>query len=135
MEREAVRRAYVRINNKVSAIPDMEKKEIKKIKQQEMVKARNEIGTIPRKERMPEITDRQWEAIQSNAIGSSKLMQILKNTDSEKLMERAMPKDSNKLTPAQISRIKTMLNSKRFTPAEIALKMHVSVSTIQNYMK
>ena len=141
MEREATRRANVRINNKLKANPNMEAKDIKKIKQQEMTRARQEIGTIPRKERMTygtgnkELTDRQWEAIQSNAIGSSKLMQILKNTDSDKLMERAMPKEKNKLSQAQISRIKTMLASKRFTPSEIALKMHVSVSTVQSYMK
>lgn len=133
MEREAVRRATVRINNRTEG-KDLEPKEIKKIKQQEMTKARNEIGTIPRKERMPEITDKQWEAIQSNAIGSSKLMQILKNTDPDKLYERAMPKDKKRLTTAQINRIKAMINSNRFTASEIALKMHVSVSTIQSYM-
>lgn len=133
MEREAIRRATVRINSKING-KDLEPKEVKKIKQQEMTKARNEIGTIPRKERMPDITDKQWEAIQSNAIGSSKLMQILKNTDSEKLYERAMPKDKKKLTTAQISRIKAMINSNRFTASEIALKMNVSVSTIQSYM-
>ena len=133
MEREAIRRATVRIKDRTEG-KNLEPKDVKKIKQQEMTKARNEIGTVPRKERMPDITDKQWEAIQSNAIGSSKLMQILKNTDSEKLYERAMPKDSKKLTTAQISRIKAMINSNRFTASEIALKMHVSVSTIQSYM-
>jgi len=134
LEREAERRANVRINKAIEQQNLTDNKQIKKIKQREMVKARNELGTIPRKERMPSITDKQWEAIQSNAIGSSKLMEILKNIDSDELFDRAMPKNRTNLSQAQITRIKTMLGSKRYTIAEIAQKMHVSASTVRSYM-
>lgn len=114
---------------------DMTDDEIKKLKQQTMTKYRDQLETVSRKNRMINITDKQWEAIQSGAIPKTKLNDILQNSDPDLLREKAMPKEKKSLSASQITRIKAMYNTNQFTIAEIALKMHVSPSVVSNYVK
>ena len=99
-----------------------------------MTKYREEVGSVSRKKRNIEITDRQWEAIQSGAVTESLLKRVLNNTDIDKLRERATPRTVKTLTPAQINRIKAM-QANGFTISEIAIKLGKSSSTISNYLK
>ena len=81
-----------------------------------------------------QISDRQWEAIQSNAITHNKVREILLNTDQDKFKQRAMPKkNSNELATAQQAYLRSMLASGMFTNSEIADRLGVSVSTVVNY--
>jgi len=138
-EREAQRRANVERDAKKQAYLDetgekMKGKDVKKISQQSLTKYRQEVGTISRKERNIEITDREWEAIQAGAVSEAKLWKILNNTDADKLRQRAMPRATSTLSNAQISRVKAMAAS-NYTLDEIARKMGKSPTTISKYLK
>ena len=53
----------------------------------------------------------------------------------EVVREKAMPHDKVKLTVSQTNKIKSMINSGRYTNKQIADALGVSVSTINNYKK
>lgn len=135
-ERTAVRLASAEIKAKVEADPSLNKnkKELKKISQRSLSKYRDEVGSISRKKRAIQITDKEWEAIQAGAISDHKLKQILNNSDPDTLRDRAMPKAKNTLSAAQISRIKRMSDS-NFTLEQIAQKMGIATSTVSKYLK
>ena len=132
--RQAERLANAEVKAKQAANPDMTKDERKKAGQQAVAKYRNEVGTISRKERNIDITDREWEAIQAGAISESKLTQILNNTDIDKLRERATPRTTNELSTTKINQIKSMSDS-NYTLEQIAKKLGVSTSTVSKYLK
>lgn len=133
-ERAALRLANSEIKRKMNDNPDISKKDLKKIKQQSITKYRSEVNAISRRNRFISINDKQWEAIQSGAISNELLKNILNNTDPDLLRERAMPKASRSLSQAQINRIKAMKAS-NFTLNDIAKKMHISPSTVSQYLK
>ena len=133
-ERLAQIRTNADINAKLAANPNMEKKDVKKAKQQALTKYRNEAGSVARSKRSIEITDREWEAIQAGAISESKLVQILANTDVDILRQRATPRSYTTLTPAKINRIKALSASGK-TLGEIAKAVGVSTSTVSEHLK
>ena len=77
-ERQAQIVANATVKAKRRDKPAMEDAELKKIKTQALAEARRRTGAD--KTRI-EISDREWEAIQSGAISNNKLIQILANTD------------------------------------------------------
>lgn len=112
--------------------PDLTKAEIKKLNQQALTAARQQVGA----KRTPiKIEDKEWEAIQSGAISENKLMQIINNVDSETLKERATPRSSTALTDAKINKIKAMSDSGKYSTYEIAQAVGVSSSTVSKYLK
>lgn len=133
-ERQAQRLANASIAEQKANNPDMTKKEIKKASQQALNKSRDTVGTISRRERSVVLTDREWEAIQAGAISDNKLMQILANSDTDRLRELATPRSKMELSPAKINRIKA-LSSSNYSISEIAKKLGVSTSTINKYLK
>lgn len=130
-ERAAQLMANSVVKSKKQANPDLTKEEIKKISQQALVDARIKTGA---KRRPVEITDKEWEAIQSGAITKTKLAEILKHTDVDKLKERAMPREKASLNSSQISLIKSM-SSSGYTTAEIANRLGISSSTVSKYLR
>lgn len=133
-ERAAIRKANTEIKSKLDSDPDMKGEDRKKISQQALSKAREEVQSVSRRDRNIDITDKEWEAIQAGAISESKLVRILNNSDIDKLRERATPHVTNSLSKAQINRIKAM-SASNYTLAEIAQKMGVSSSTVSKYLK
>lgn len=133
-EREAQRRANAEVNAKKEANPSLTKAEIKKMKQQAIAKHRDEVGATSRRDRNIEITDREWEAIQAGAISESNLVDILANTDADRLRERAMPRASTTLSTAKVSTIRAM-SASNYTMDQIAKRLGVSVSTVSKYLK
>lgn len=133
-ERTAERLAASKINERKKINPDLKGEDLRKYSQRMLSKYREEVGSIPRRKRNINITDKQWEAIQAGAITENKLKEILSNSDPDRLREKAMPKDKTFLSSAQITRIKSMAASNA-TIAEIAKKMNVSTSTISNILK
>lgn len=132
-ERAAQRLANAEVQSKKKA-GLIDKSDEKKAGQKALSKYRTELGSIRRKERNIEITDKEWEAIQAGAISENKLIQILNNTDTDKLRQRAMPRATNTLSTAQVSRIKALAAS-NYTLDEIAKKMGKSPATISKYLK
>lgn len=129
------RRASVIANSvvkaQVDANPDMGKDEIKKARQNAIEDARAQVGASGRGTKV-NITDREWEAIQAGAISDSKLTQILRYADSDRVKELATPKDTA-ISQARISRIKAMSNA-GFTASEIADRLGISSSTVSKYL-
>lgn len=114
-------------NNAKDKDSEMSNDEYKKIKQKALNAARIKYGS---KKPYIEITDSEWEAIQSGAIKKTTVSKIFKNTKSEVLYERALPKTNAALTSSQKTRIQAMLASGNYTQAEIAEACGVSVSTV-----
>ena len=73
------------------------------------------------------------KAIQSGAISDSKLMQIFRFSDMDKIREYAMPKTATALSTAKVSRIQTM-SAKGATNAQIAEALGISSSTVAKYL-
>ena len=132
-ERAAQRMANAEITSKIRA-NQLEKGDVKKASQQALTKYRNEVGSIARKKRNIEITDKEWEAIQAGAISESKLKRILNNTDADKLRERAMPSSTTKLGTARVNKIKSM-SASNYTLNQIAEACGCSVATVSKYLK
>ena len=133
-ERQALRLANAEVKAKRLENPDMKKEDIKKASQQAVTKYRAEVGSVNRRTRNIDITDKEWEAIQAGAISENTLKKILNNTDIDKLRERATPKLTNTPSPAQINRVKA-LSASNYTLDEIAKKTGLSTSTISKYLK
>ena len=133
-ERAAQRIANSKVAEKKLVDPDMSKSDIKKAGQQALTAARQEVGSIRRRDRNIEITDKEWEAIQAGAISENKLTQILNNTDTDKLRERAMPRVNTTLSDAKINRIKSM-SASNYSLNEIAKALGISTTAVSNYLK
>lgn len=133
-ERRAQAIANSRIKAKVQDNPSLEKnkKELKKLRQIEIMNARISVGASGKEYRI-DITDKEWEAIQAGAISSSKLSEILRYADPDKIREKATPKTSAKLSPAKISKIKAMMLS-GYTISEIVEATGLSKSVVSSYM-
>ena len=130
------RKAQLLANERVKLVrqnnPDMDKDDIKKLKNQALTQARLQTGAS-KKARLVDITDREWEAIQSGAISTNKLSQIIQNSDLDILKQRSMPRESKGISDAKRARAK-MLESNGYTLAEIADSLGVSTSTISKVL-
>ena len=133
-ERQAQRLANVEVAAKRKANPNMKPSDEKKARQQAITKYRTEVGSVTRRKRNIDITDREWEAIQKGAISENNLKKILNNTDIDVLRERATPRTTKSLSTAQVNRAKAMASS-NYTLEQIAAKLGVSTSTVSNYLK
>ena len=78
-----------------------------------------------------DIEPKEWEAIQHRAISANMLERILNNTDMDKVKGYSMPRKTNGISPAKLSRAKAMLKQERQL-TDIAEALNVSVSTLQN---
>jgi len=130
-ERQAQVIANAAVNAKKQDNPDMTRKEIKKLSQQELTRARATVGA---KRETIKVTDREWEAIQAGAISENKLMQILNNVDIDDLRQRATPKNTTSLSTAKINKISSM-NASGYSTAEIADALGISTTTVSKYLK
>lgn len=129
-ERQAQKIANSRIKAKIQSNPGLEKEDKKKIKQQEITRARDMVGA---KRELIKITPRQWEAIQAGAIHASKLEKILQRSDMDEVRNLATPKEYKQVTPAKIQRIRSYAAAGK-TNSEIAAALGISVSTVRNYL-
>ena len=130
-ERQAQTIANATVQAKKAAYPDLTKKELKKVGQQALDKARRQVGA---KKEMIEVSEKEWEAIQAGAISPNKLQQILNNSNMDTVKQMAMPRSTGKLSPAKVAHINTLKMS-GYTNEQIANKLGVSVTTVVNYMK
>ena len=130
-EREAQRIANSVVESKRQENPDLDTKELKKMKQQALTSARQTVGA----ERKPiSISEREWEAIQAGAITDSKLSDILNFADPKTVRQYATPRTTTTLSEAKINKIKAM-NSSNYTIQEIADSLGVSTATVSKYLK
>jgi hypothetical protein len=128
LERQAQVIGNAVYRNKLQSQPDMEEAEKKKLKSKALDEARLRTGA---KKELIEITDREWEAIQAGAISNNKLEQILDNTDIEEIKKRATPKEGLVMDAGKKARAVAMLANDKYTLAEVADHLGVSVSTLK----
>lgn len=127
LERQAQVLANQAFSARRQANPDMERADEKKIKAQELNKAR--IRTGAKKERI-QLTDSEWNAIQAGAISNNKLAQILDNADLDQVKKLATPKVAVLMNSAKTNRAAAMLAS-GYTQAEVADALGVSLTTLK----
>ena len=101
--------------------------------QQALNSARSRIIPGGKKERIS-ITEKEMEAINANAINSTKLKSILNNADLDSLKELTAPKKHKGLTESQLARAKAMLASGYYTQADVAEQFGISPTTLRKYI-
>lgn len=128
LERQAQILANSLVLRKKQASPDMDKDDLKKVKNQALAEARVRVGT----DRKPiEITDREWQAIQAGAISTHTLNQILQNANPDRVKQLATPRKTRALSTTKMLRAERLLNSGA-TRAQVAEALGVSVTTLNN---
>lgn len=132
-ERRAQAVANSTVRAKVQDNPDIDKKELNKVKRTAISDARASVGASGKDTRI-DITDSEWEAIQAGAVSDTKLTQILRYTDPDAIKQRALPKTTTQLSTAKVNKITSMSNS-GYTIAEIAESLGVSSSVVSNYIR
>lgn len=135
-ERKAQMVANVELKAKKQANPEMTDAEKRKKGQQALNAARANLvpGDKRGKKSRINITEREWEAINANAIKSTKLKSILNNTDLDIIRDYATPKKDKGLSEAKIARAKAMLASGYYTQADVADQFGVSPTTLMRYV-
>ena len=111
---------------KRNAEPAMTPEQVKRMKANAIREARDRVGAKPQR---IDITPREWEAIQNQAVASSTLRSILTKADIDKVRELAQPKSEKVLMDSKQTLARSLLNS-GYTRAEVAEQLGVSVSTL-----
>lgn len=131
-ERAAQRLAYSEVKSMTDANPTLksDKKELKKVQTRALNRARQAVGAA---RQAIDITDKEWAAIQSNAISKTTLNSILRYADSDKVRKLAMPKSQYNISDAKVSRIRQLFR-KDYSISQIADQLGVSTTTVQKYL-
>jgi DNA-binding NarL/FixJ family response regulator len=75
-------------------------------------------------------SDKEWEAIQAGAVSKTMQQQLFRYADSDKLKERALPRENKLMTSSKLAIAKARLRA-GYSYKEIADMLGVSVSTVQ----
>lgn len=126
-ERQAQLLANTTVRRKIAGNPDIEESDHKRLKRQALAEARVRTGT---RSYQIDITPSEWKAIQSNAVSSSMLSEILDHADLKTVQDYAMPQSRKTMSSAKVSRAKALARN-GYTQSEIADALGVSTSTIQ----
>lgn len=136
-ERAATRQAAYVVSTKKKAAKEagekLKAKDLTKAGQQAVTKARQEMGSLTRKERNINITDDEWTAIQAGAISENMLKRILNNADPDQLRQRSMPKETKTISDSIKLRAQAM--SASYTLEQIADKLGISKSSVYKIVK
>lgn len=126
-ERHAQLLANAQVSARRQANPHMEKAEVKKLRNQELTKARARTGAG--KDSIV-ITKPEWDAIQAGAISKSKLDEILRHSDTETVKKLALPKRKHLMTGTMKARAQSMLAS-GYTQQEVADALGIGLTTLK----
>ena len=129
-ERMAQTLANQIVAEKKAADPNLDKEHEKRMRQQVLTKTRALVGA---KRQQIEITDKEWEAIQSGAVSASKLKTILKYADGQRVRQLSMPRNKVTVTQSKINKINALAKQGK-TLKEIADALGLSVSTVNSYL-
>lgn len=119
------------VQTRKEANPDMDGSQIKKLKGQVLAETRARVGAS--KTRV-EITQSEWNAIESGAISNALLKQILDNTNLDVVQSYATPRSKTLMSDSKIARAK-IYESQGRSLSEIADALGVSVSTLSRALK
>jgi hypothetical protein len=126
-ERQAQRLTETHVSQIRQVNPEMQPEDVKKIRFAALDEYRNRTGA---KKTRIKITQREWDAIQAGAISRTKLEEILRNSDTDRIKELALPKPKIKMSSAKRLRAQSMLAS-GFTQQEVADALGVGLTTLK----
>ena len=107
--------------------PGMTDDQKSKVRRQALDMGRQRVGG---KRVTVSFTDREWEAVQNNAISPTRLRELVRYADSDHVKKLALPKQQTALSASQASLAKSKLKA-GFSYEEVARMFGVSRSTIQ----
>lgn len=110
------------------ANPQVDKARLKKDGAMALEEARMRLGA---KKETVTFTDREWEAVQNNAISTNVLNALLANAKADHIKQLATPRDRPVMTDAKLSRARAMLSA-GYTQSEIADALGVPGSTLDS---
>lgn len=105
-DRQARRLATAMAKTTLDGMVDPSQKDKQKVNAQTLKIARQRVG-LTKRERLT-FTDREWEAVQKHAVGSSDLEKFLQKADPDDYKARAMPKTSG-ISPATFNYISSLI--------------------------
>lgn len=107
------------------------KDELKKVEALALTDARNKTGASRTDIRF---TDQEWAAVQAGAISSTKLEQVLRKADMDRVRELATPREAKLMNSARIRSAESRL-AMGYTREEVARSLGVSVSTLDKSLE
>lgn len=110
-----------------------DKEHLKKYAQQQLAINRVKYGATGKKTKIV-ISDKEWEAIQNNAISTNQLKEILAKSDMDQVRQLATPRKTLEVSAAKQNRMKN-LAAAGYTLADIADQTGYSASTVSKYIK
>lgn len=125
-ERQAQLIAAHAVKTRRQNSPDMDAAELKKIRGQELKKARERVGGS---KPIIEFTPLEWEAIQSGAIANNMLEDLLANANIDQVRQMATPREPKGMSTGALNRAKSMLAS-GYTQGEIAELLGISTTIL-----
>jgi hypothetical protein len=131
LERQANLIAKKIVDTKKEYNPDMDKDDIKKANNNAIKEARLMLGA---KHYNFEITQDEWDAMNSGALNKTTQREIFKRVSDEKLKESAMPRARKTMTERQVQLAKQLSNA-GYGIAEIAEKIGFSTTTVADVIK
>lgn len=139
LERVAQRSAAVIVDDRIKKYPDRYnnkdadgKKHLRKLRSQVL----RQQQAVLNKRRQFNVTEKEWEAIQSGALRKSLVKEIINRADADVIKELSTPKSSKLpvLTKANLAHARAMLNA-GFTQAQVADNFNISPSTLSKLLK
>lgn len=139
LERVAQRSTDVIITDRIRRYPERYntkdpegKKHLSKLRNQVL----NQQRAVLDKRRSFDITEKEWEAIQSGALRKTLVKEVINRADADRVKELSTPKSSGLpiLSKANLAHARAMLNS-GFTQAQVADSFNISVSTLSRLLK
>jgi predicted transcriptional regulator len=127
IERSAQTAAQVIIKMKREENPDLTPDQLKRVKSNAINTTRSRLGAKPQR---VDITDREWEAIQNGAVASAVLREILTKADMDRVRDLAQPKTDALMTSGNTALARALMSKGKYTRAEIAQQLGVSLSTL-----
>ena len=128
LERQARLAARAVVDAKKKANPNVDPAQLKKASAMALEEARIRLGA---KKETVVFTDREWEAVQKNAISTNVLNSLLANAKADHVKQLATPRERPVMTDAKMARAKAMLAS-GYTQSEIADALGVPGSTLSD---
>lgn len=128
LERQARLVAKTTVDAKKKANPQADPAQLKKAGAMALEEARIRLGA---KKETVTFTDREWEAVQKNAISTNVLNALLANAKADHVKQLATPRERPVMTDAKMARAKAMLAS-GYTQSEIADALGVPGSTLSD---
>ena len=130
LERKAQVEAIRAFKDYVAGNPTISSDRKKSLKSEMLNNARQANGIDPYEKKV-HISEKEWDAIQANAISKTALDKLLSKADMAELRGYATPKDKASIGTAKIASIKRMIASGNYTLAEIAQSTGYSANTIK----